>query len=209
MSDNEMKKQPMPEESRNPAEGASSAPPMEEANTQRNSNSFENVANAQVERQPPPPPGIRPLADLQNQTTQPNNSQQSPYDAPPPSYQTAMSYPAAPTYGGGAGPKYNGQPPIYNPHPLPAITQVRLPQPPQTGNTIRVENITPNVVLQVQSGPTCPQCRNGIVIRQTDMCCLLSLILLTIFTFPCGLIFLCCVPCTIQNRCTNCNRLAV
>uniref|UniRef100_A0A1I7TS06 Membrane protein BRI3 n=1 Tax=Caenorhabditis tropicalis TaxID=1561998 RepID=A0A1I7TS06_9PELO len=136
----------------------------------------------------------------------------SAYDMPPPSYQAAMSYPAAPTYGGSNEPPkiYSGQPPIY--YQPPQITQTRLPQPDgvdQIVRAVRIQNPTgSNVIVHVQPGAPCRRCTVGVITRQTDMCCLLCLIMLTIFTFPFGLIFLCCVPCTVQNRCTNCNRLA-
>ncbi|UMM19115.1 hypothetical protein L5515_014867 [Caenorhabditis briggsae] len=135
----------------------------------------------------------------------------SSYDMPPPSYQAAMSYPAAPTYGGSTDPKYySGQPPVY--YQPPPITQSRLPQPDgvdQVVRAVRIQNPTgSNVIVHVQPGAPCRRCTVGVVTRQTDMCCLLCLIMLTIFTFPFGLIFLCCIPCTVQNRCTHCNRLA-
>ncbi|CAI2332373.1 unnamed protein product [Caenorhabditis sp. 36 PRJEB53466] len=137
--------------------------------------------------------------------------QMTAYDMPPPSYQAAMSYPAAPTYGGTTDPKYySGQPPIY--YQPPQITQTRLPQPDGVDpvvRTVRIQNPPgSNVIVHVQPGAPCRRCTIGVITRQTDMCCLLCLIMLTIFTFPFGLIFLCCVPCTVQNRCTNCNRLA-
>ncbi|CAD6193991.1 unnamed protein product [Caenorhabditis auriculariae] len=133
--------------------------------------------------------------------------------APPPSYQAAMSYPAAPTYGGIEQPKpmVPQQPPIYYQQPPPFITQTRLPQPNDAVVQAIRANVAPttaNVVVHIQQGIQCRHCHAGVVTRQTDMCCLLCLVLLTIFTFPLGLIFLCCVPCTVQNRCSNCQRLA-
>ena len=45
------------------------------------------------------------------------------------------------------------------------------------------------------------------MLKETDMCCLLCLVFLAIFTFPIGLPFLCCIPCTVRRRCANCNRI--
>ncbi|VDM54511.1 unnamed protein product, partial [Angiostrongylus costaricensis] len=64
------------------------------------------------------------------------------------------------------------------------------------------------VVVSVSSGFNCPHCHVGVITKETDMCCMLCLILLTIFTFPLGLVFLCCLPCTVTRRCSNCRRSA-
>lgn len=196
----------------------------------------EHVSSSSPTRPPPPAGFVYPSTDIHNSAHVASPPTPSPssavpagpppahasagpapamtaYDMPPPSYQAAMSYPAAPTYGGAAEPKYynNGvQPPIY--YQPPQITQTRLPQPDgvdQIVRAVRIQNpVGSNVIVHVQPGAACRRCTVGVITRQTDMCCLLCLIMLTIFTFPFGLIFLCCVPCTVQNRCTNCNRLA-
>ncbi|CCD69258.1 Membrane protein BRI3 [Caenorhabditis elegans] len=215
-------KQPLPD-----------SPPTDEG---MSSSSAQPSAPSAPEQQPtspsrPPPPAgfVYPSTDIQNSSEvhvsapvpagpPPPHASAGPaptmssYDMPPPSYQAAMSYPAAPTYGGSTDPKYHngGQPPIY--YQPPQITQTRLPQPAaieQIVRAVRIQNPAgSNVIVHVQPGAPCRRCTVGVITRQTDMCCLLCLIMLTIFTFPFGLIFLCCVPCTVQNRCTHCNRLA-
>jgi hypothetical protein len=52
----------------------------------------------------------------------------------------------------------------------------------------------------ITSGPNnCIHCYGGDVHNETDLCCLMCLILLAILTFPFGLILLCCIPCTIRK----------
>ncbi|PAV55533.1 hypothetical protein WR25_03933 [Diploscapter pachys] len=125
------------------------------------------------------------------------------YNEPPPSYQNAMAFPAytQPATNPTFPPKPN-QPPIY--YQPPTITQTVLPQPPSH------PNILPNtsVVVTVQHGIPCRSCNAGMVMRETDICCVICLVLLAIFTFPFGLLFLCCLPCTVQNRCSNCGHIA-
>ncbi|KAF1765937.1 hypothetical protein GCK72_005890 [Caenorhabditis remanei] len=228
MTDNHETKRPLPDSPPNGESSSSATPSAPSAPEQPMSSPT----------RPPPPAGfVYPSTDIQNSVSvhaasptmtststnvpagpPPAHASAGPapamaaYDMPPPSYQAAMSYPAAPTYGGSTDPKYySGQPPIYY-QPPPQITQTRLPQPDgvdQIVRAVRIQNPAgSNVIVHVQPGAPCRRCTVGVITRQTDMCCLLCLIMLTIFTFPFGLIFLCCVPCTVQNRCTNCNRLA-
>ncbi|CAI5442303.1 unnamed protein product [Caenorhabditis angaria] len=203
MSNTNEKKQPLPDVENPPTEGSSSstlpsAPQI-----------VDEIHSTSPPRPPPPTVGfVYPQYTEQSTPVTPVAPQPA-YSVPPPSYQAAMSYPAAPTYGGNASqePKYySGQPPTYyQPPPQPIITQTRLPQPVDTVQTVRVAT---NSVVVVQRGPQCRVCNIGVITRRNDMCCLLCLIILTIFTFPFGLVFLCCVPCTVQNRCSNCNHIA-
>ncbi|VDD95212.1 unnamed protein product [Enterobius vermicularis] len=50
-------------------------------------------------------------------------------------------------------------------------------------------------------------CEIGLVITEFDICFLVCIILFAIFTFPFGLLFLCCIPCTIHKRCSSCRRV--
>ncbi|KHJ91391.1 hypothetical protein OESDEN_08746 [Oesophagostomum dentatum] len=141
----------------------------------------------------------------------------SPYSEPPPSYQMAVSYPTTP------------YPTPNMPHtPMPSVPPAYLPKPPsaypappnqppmyyatqgigvaQFPQGERIPVTTAQVVVTVGNGFTCPHCNVGVVTKETDMCCMLCLILLTIFTFPFGLVFLCCLPCTVSRRCSNCRR---
>ncbi|EPB71305.1 hypothetical protein ANCCEY_09593 [Ancylostoma ceylanicum] len=143
----------------------------------------------------------------------------SPYSEPPPSYQMAVGYPTTPypTHGLQHMPT-PGIPPVYAPKPH----QMYSPQPNQppiyyathaVGVTQfpqgeRIPVTTAQVVVAVGNGFTCPHCNVGVITKETDMCCMLCLILLTIFTFPFGLVFLCCLPCTVSRRCSNCRRTA-
>ncbi|RCN29916.1 hypothetical protein ANCCAN_24322 [Ancylostoma caninum] len=97
-------------------------------------------------------------------------------------------------------PPQPNQPPIY--YATHAVGVTQLPQ----GERIPVT--TAQVVVAVGNGFTCPHCNVGVITKETDMCCMLCLILLTIFTFPFGLVFLCCLPCTVSRRCSNCRRTA-
>ncbi|KAK6023915.1 hypothetical protein OSTOST_10286, partial [Ostertagia ostertagi] len=132
-----------------------------------------------------------------------------PYSEPPPAYHTAMGYPTTPYPSGGLP---NAQHPPYAPKPYP---QYPVPnQPPiyhaihTVGGNQQSQQVpgTTHVVVAVSNGSICPFCNVGVVTRETDMCCLICLILLTIFTFPFGLVFLCCLPCAITRRCSNCLR---
>lgn len=136
-----------------------------------------------------------------------------PFNVPPPSYQMAISCPTTPFPSDAippappaayacyppkpAFPVQPNQAPIYN-----ATNTVgnQLPQPQGTASA--------QVVVAVSNGFICPHCNVGVITKETDMCCMLCLILLTIFTFPLGLVFLCCLPCTISRRCSNCRRSA-
>ncbi|KJH42367.1 hypothetical protein DICVIV_11649 [Dictyocaulus viviparus] len=138
----------------------------------------------------------------------------SSFDVPPPSYQMAINCPTTPyptgdmpivppsmtSYAGHPPKPYPAipvRPPIYNAIQIGA-SQNPQPQPQPVAST--------QVVVTVGNGLMCPHCNVGVITKETDMCCMLCLILLTIFTFPLGLVFLCCLPCTISRRCSNCRR---
>ncbi|EYC07835.1 hypothetical protein Y032_0068g157 [Ancylostoma ceylanicum] len=188
---------------------APSAPPIVHAEVQRSDN--DNFT----------PTGTSVVNPHENQT-QPSASGgqgSSPYSEPPPSYQMAVGYPTTPypTHGLQHMPT-PGIPPVYAPKPH----QMYSPQPNQppiyyathaVGVTQfpqgeRIPVTTAQVVVAVGNGFTCPHCNVGVITKETDMCCMLCLILLTIFTFPFGLVFLCCLPCTVSRRCSNCRRTA-
>uniref|UniRef100_A0A8R1HLV5 Membrane protein BRI3 n=1 Tax=Caenorhabditis japonica TaxID=281687 RepID=A0A8R1HLV5_CAEJA len=223
-NDNVPEKQPIPDMPQTGESSSSEVAPSAPAPESSTITHEQALTSPPSPERPPPPAGfVYPTAEIHNSAAvhaanvpagpPPAHASAGPapqiaaYDMPPPSYQAAMSYPAAPTYGGSDPKYYAGQPPIYAQPPQ--ITQTRLPQPDGvTTSTVRVRGTGSNVIVHVQPGVPCRRCTVGVVTRQTDMCCLLCLIILTIFTFPFGLVFLCCVPCTVQNRCTNCNRLA-
>ncbi|KAJ1356591.1 hypothetical protein KIN20_014323 [Parelaphostrongylus tenuis] len=190
------------------ADDAPSAPPMlhEERQTMGN----------------PEPPTSRSHEPSQganfNQVCRGPVQDSTPFDLPPPSYQMAMNYPTTPYPCGGIPPipapstGYAGYP------PNPAFP-VRPSQTPIYNATATIgtnhqlppsHGVSPptQVVVTVANGLTCPHCNVGVITKETDMCCMLCLILLTIFTFPLGLVFLCCLPCTITRRCSNCRRTA-
>lgn len=146
--------------------------------------------------------------NIARQSGSPADEQSPPYNEAPPPYQAAMSSPApypgaAPYYPTGSAPpgypKYSPQHrqqcPAYcsmddigaTPHPPP-------PPPPPIRR-----------VVAVRYGCICPNCSTGVIVKETDACILICLILLAIITFPLGLFFLCCLPCAFKYRCSNCN----
>ncbi|KAK5979422.1 hypothetical protein GCK32_008554 [Trichostrongylus colubriformis] len=140
-----------------------------------------------------------PVEERRTGTTEP-----SPYNEPPPAYHTAMGYPTTP-YPSGVLPN---SPPSPKPYPqqYPVHNQPPIYHAIHTvGGGHQVPTPT-HVVVAVNHGSVCPFCNVGVVTRETDMCCLICLILLTIFTFPFGLVFLCCLPCAVTRRCSNCLR---
>ncbi|MFH4983917.1 hypothetical protein AB6A40_010626 [Gnathostoma spinigerum] len=96
-------------------------------------------------------------------------------------------------------------PPCYA--PLPTSVSGMYPFP----TVLEVPTPTPSTQVVVNVPPTatgnCIHCRVGTVASETDLCCLLCLIILAVFTFPFGLLFLCCIPCTMHRRCRNCRRM--
>lgn len=85
-------------------------------------------------------------------------------------------------------------------------------------------NPQPTIIhTTVTTGGNCIWCRQGVVRNETDLCCLVCLIILAICTFPFGLVLLCCIPCTVslallqfvtqfcvfqvRPRCSHCRRL--
>ncbi|VDN08181.1 unnamed protein product [Thelazia callipaeda] len=78
----------------------------------------------------------------------------------------------------------------------PQIPNEIYPKPPPL--LINFEfNITLVVIFQV-----------GNVSRQTDLCCLICLIFLSLCTFPFGIILLCFIPCAFRQKCSHCHRFA-
>ena len=140
------------------------------------------------------------------------DQQQPDYHQPPPSYNDALSYPQVnhpsqmpkpytpqtqnPNLG--AYPQPNSS--VYAGAPLgnPSAQGHYAPQQPSVVHT---------VITTVHPQGNCQWCRQGNVVNETDFCCLVCLILLAICTFPFGLVLLCCIPCTVRPRCTQCRRL--
>jgi hypothetical protein len=133
---------------------------------------------------------------------------------PPPSYQEAVAYPA-PSYQPNTFPKpANSMPPQPNAHIYPAYPSqpsgvgspymMHAPQFPASPQPTGPVHTTTTIITP---GGNCPHCAIGQVQNETDLCCLLCLIILAIFTFPVGLVLLCCIPCTVRQRCTRCRRL--
>ncbi|WKX96756.1 hypothetical protein Q1695_012868 [Nippostrongylus brasiliensis] len=124
----------------------------------------------------------------------------SPYSMPPPSYQTVMS--TSGTYTTSTTP-YSGRP---HGKPLPSrpFRQQQIP----VYNTFHSADEPPPapVVYAVRYGRVCPSCNVGVMTKDIDACCLVCLILLALITFPIGLVFICCIPCAINYRCTHCGN---
>lgn len=153
----------------------------------------------------------------------------APYPEPPPSYQQAMGLPGAPSSGhpayqpqtNPAYPKYAQVPNTGVPPPPPGYPQSTYgayPQnpmaPPQpayplnagVGHGVHVAQPTVVTVNVQPMQIICAYC-HGTMVKETDLCCLMCLIFLAIFTFPFGLPFLCCIPCTVRRRCAQCHRI--
>jgi hypothetical protein len=134
------------------------------------------------------------------------------YQQPPPSYQDALSYPQMPPT---QMPKpYTPQTevPLNGAYPQPNSSSVYagapLGNPPPQGYYTPQPNVVRTVITTThQPGGNCIWCRQGNVTNETDLCCLICLILLAICTFPFGLVLLCCIPCTVRPRCNLCRRL--
>uniref|UniRef100_A0A914CQJ5 Membrane protein BRI3 n=1 Tax=Acrobeloides nanus TaxID=290746 RepID=A0A914CQJ5_9BILA len=180
-----------------PNENQPSAPPSDDFESNHTSASHPN------------PPAVETMRLTQTQATASQHGYGTAHEAPPP-YQEALSMP--PPYMPNTFPKPNTDSNIYPQVPYPAgptpnayiagapppLQFPPLPQPPpQTIHTTTIIAPTGN----------CAYCLNGQVVNETDLCCLLCLILLAIFTFPFGLVLLCCIPCTVRQRCNRCRRL--
>ncbi|KAM3719310.1 Protein transport protein [Dirofilaria immitis] len=130
----------------------------------------------------------------------------SPYREPPPSYQTAMAYPDT------------SEPYLTNsdvitfskPHgavpPYPSLSvsnQMFLPTSPSLLASVSSQHSR----AVISRSRHCPHCGIGILSGQTDLFCLICLILLAVCTFPVGLLFLCFIPCTVHRRCNHCRSI--
>ncbi|GMT15478.1 hypothetical protein PFISCL1PPCAC_6775, partial [Pristionchus fissidentatus] len=153
----------------------------------------------------------------------------APYPEPPPSYQQAMGLPGStaaghPAYQPQTNPAYpkfapasnSGVPPPPPGYPpsnygaYPQNPSMPAPQPayPLNSGPMPHHHQQPTVVT-VNVAPLqiiCAYC-HGTMVKETDLCCLMCLIFLAIFTFPFGLPFLCCIPCTVRRRCAQCHRI--
>jgi len=153
-------------------------------------------------------PGVPPAQEIGNQDA---------YAAPPPAYTEAINYPTLNAYQpnvnyAASSPhpnaSYAPQPNAsYAPHPNARQPQQQFAYPPPphpTGGAV-----SPQVVVhqRVVLGQPCRFCRSGVVRDETDLCCLIFLVILAIVTFPFGLIFLCCLGCATRRRCVQCRRL--
>ena len=162
----------------------------------------------------PTPPTLETVTPLQGA-----NYGQPPQDQPPPSYQESINYPPAPPYPTydpnnfpampvppGSSVSHHHPQPGHSPHPnyatahTPSIYVTPTQQPATTTHHIHHTTVAP-----IRRNP-CAFCL-GSVESETDVCCLLCLILLAIFTFPFGLILLFCIPCSVRKRCNVCRRL--
>ncbi|CAJ0568387.1 unnamed protein product, partial [Mesorhabditis spiculigera] len=149
------------------------------------------------------------------------------YHEPPPAYNAAHNYPTVPNYQpqqqssrAQDKPPYPTQQP--SAYPAPSYTtqnapvphliysggyqhQSGGPPPPPAGPG------QPPVVVQVvgqgQGVLRCAYCPNGVIVRESDTCCVVLLIILMLCTFPFGLLFLLCIPCAVHDRCHQCHRI--
>ncbi|KAI6218226.1 Brain protein I3 [Aphelenchoides fujianensis] len=124
----------------------------------------------------------------------------------PPSYDDAIRCPAAPS-------------PMYLPYGHPKTARNARPRTRPADLPAahfrhalrafgsRSPHIITTTVITQPGRNTCVHCHNGEVHNETDLICLVCLILFAIFTFPLGLILLCCIPCTVRRRCARCRRL--
>uniref|UniRef100_A0A914VDK1 Membrane protein BRI3 n=1 Tax=Plectus sambesii TaxID=2011161 RepID=A0A914VDK1_9BILA len=144
-----------------------------------------NPNHASAPAPPPPPPSAYPWAEIQQPKT--FSSPPPQYEAPPPS-----AYPAMPNQ------HYPSAGAISN-----HFNQQQHHQNQYVTSSAPVMNVSVN---QIQDG-SCRHCHAGLVISQSNMCCFVFLIVMTILTFPLGLLFLCCLPCAVEQRCNACHRL--
>ncbi|CAD5211887.1 unnamed protein product [Bursaphelenchus okinawaensis] len=158
-----------------------------------------------------PPPNYGATQENQPSSYQPQTHQMGPQGhqsmPPPPSYDDAVNCPAPPYLPSGA-PKIDGPQhgrPIYPPPPISGTGYVL--QAPADAPNQQARVIHTTTVITPVAGTACIHCLVGQVQNETDLCCLLCLILFAIFTFPMGLVLLCCIPCTVRQRCSRCRRL--
>ncbi|VIO94155.1 Uncharacterized protein BM_BM3314 [Brugia malayi] len=129
-----------------------------------------------------------------------------PYSEPPPSYQAAMAYPVP------SGPYSTNTDDTTFPKPYSAVPSYHLLSvpnqifPPASPPPLPSVSTQPSPVALPRAGH-CAYCRVGVVSSQTDLFCLICLVLLAVCTFPVGLLFLCFIPCTIHKRCSHCRRI--
>uniref|UniRef100_A0A0R3RWN3 Membrane protein BRI3 n=1 Tax=Elaeophora elaphi TaxID=1147741 RepID=A0A0R3RWN3_9BILA len=128
------------------------------------------------------------------------------YREPPPSYQAAMAYPAA------SGPYSTNSDDTVFPKPYSAVPPYPLLSvqnqmfPPTSPPPLPSVSLQPPPVAVPRAGH-CAYCGVGILSGQTDLFCLICLVLLAVCTFPVGLLFLCFIPCTVHKRCSHCRRI--
>uniref|UniRef100_A0A7E4VAL8 Membrane protein BRI3 n=1 Tax=Panagrellus redivivus TaxID=6233 RepID=A0A7E4VAL8_PANRE len=159
----------------------------------------------------PPPDFTEEAQPVQNapppHSQYPNQPPPS-YDQPP-AYNEAIAYPQVPPQNMPAPYTPQTQIPVHahypnqNYSPNPSSPVILGAPPPPPGGYPRTTT-TQVIVTPVQG---CVWCHQGVVQNETDACCLICLIVIAILTFPFGLILLCCIPCTVHPRCTNCHRL--
>lgn len=110
------------------------------------------------------------------------------YQQPPPSYQDALNYPQIDTM-----PKVN----VTQVYRETIISQpLQVPPPPPPGPQSQPQIVHTIITTNIPS--SCMWCSQGIVRNETDLCCLICLIILAVCTFPLGLVLLCCIPCTVR-----------
>uniref|UniRef100_A0A914XAS5 Membrane protein BRI3 n=1 Tax=Plectus sambesii TaxID=2011161 RepID=A0A914XAS5_9BILA len=155
-----------------------SAPPLPIGFVEQNS--VQMYPPPSADQSGPPPP--YPWAEMQ----QPKNLNSPPpqYEAPPPSAYPALPNQHYPSTAATSNHFHQQHQQQYVPPPAPVM------------------NISVNRILQ----GNCRHCHAGMVISRSDTCCVVCLIVMTILTFPFGLVFLCCLPCAVEQRCNVCHR---
>uniref|UniRef100_A0A1I7Y4L0 Membrane protein BRI3 n=1 Tax=Steinernema glaseri TaxID=37863 RepID=A0A1I7Y4L0_9BILA len=177
----------------------SAPPPPEDESSSSSSSAVRQPAEAP---QPQPPQAV---------TTSHVSAPAPPHPVPPPgfyteappSYQAALTSPVNPPYpmDHTKMPQPNAATPMNHPAP---------PYQPQMLNPNMIPISAPVVIhttATVQPRGDCAVCQVGNVRNETDFCCLLCLIIIAVFTFPFGLLLLCCIPCTVRKRCNRCRRI--
>ncbi|VDN55616.1 unnamed protein product [Dracunculus medinensis] len=94
--------------------------------------------------------------------------------------------------------------PYLPPYSLQPMSQ---PIPPPLPATPVAPTTQIHVIHSERLPGNCAYCGVGTVRGETDLCCLMCLIVVAIFTFPLGLFVLCCIPCTVHRRCSSCRRI--
>ncbi|EJW78050.1 hypothetical protein WUBG_11041 [Wuchereria bancrofti] len=117
-----------------------------------------------------------------------------------------MAYPAA------SGPYSTNSDDTTFPKPYGAVPSYHLLSvpnqifPPTSPPPLPSVSTQPSPVAVPRAGH-CAYCRVGVISGQTDLFCLICLVLLAVCTFPVGLLFLCFIPCTVHKRCSHCRRI--